>query len=78
MDGSQIYILIAVIVLASIFLILLLTRKKRRKPLSALASFAFAFMIAGIAFGENRLLGYGLIGMGIILALIDIVRQYRK
>jgi uncharacterized membrane protein len=43
-----------------------------------MAGLAFGFIIAGVGFGENRLLGYGLFGTGIILAIIDIIIKTRK
>jgi hypothetical protein len=39
---------------------------------------AFPLIIAGIVFGENRFIGYGLIGAGILLAFIDIIIRYRN
>jgi len=38
---------------------------------------AFCFVLAGICFGENRLIGYGLMGIGIILAVLDIIQSKR-
>ena len=75
MTSSQIYILIGIIALAGIMVILVLTRKKINKPLTPLAGLAFGFIIAGMIFGESRLIGYGLIGVGVVLAVIDIVRK---
>lgn len=43
--------------------------------MTPLASSAFTFVFAGILFGENRLIGYSLMGVGIILALIDMVNK---
>jgi len=78
MNTSQVYILISIIVLAIIILVLILTRKKMQKPLSKLATFAFVFIIAGIIFGENRVLGYSLMGFGVVLAVIDIIKKLKK
>ncbi len=75
MNASQIYILISVIALAGIMAALILTRKKMQKPLSPLAGLAFVFILAGLIFGENRLIGYGLMGIGVVLAIIDIIRK---
>jgi hypothetical protein len=36
------------------------------------------FVLAGILFGENRLVGYALLGIGVILAVIDIVRKSKS
>jgi len=77
MTSSQIYILISIIALTGIMVVLILTRKKMKKPLSLLAGLAFAFIIAGIVFGESRLIGYNLIGVGVVLAIIDIVKKMK-
>ena len=78
MNTSQIYILIGLIVLTAIMVILILTRKKIGKPLSRLAAFSFAFIIAGLIFGESRLIGYSLMGIGVVFAIIDIIKKLLK
>jgi hypothetical protein len=73
MDASTVYIIISIVVLAIVALLLYYTsRKKPKKGFSMLAALAFAFIIAGIIFGEDRLVGYGLIGIGVALAVVDI------
>ncbi|MDD5178458.1 MAG: hypothetical protein PHT54_04240 [Candidatus Nanoarchaeia archaeon] len=80
MEASQIYILISIVVLLIIAILLFFVAKKRkeeRKP-TKLAWFAFAFIIAGIIFGDSRLIGYSLMGIGILLAVIDIFNKHKK
>jgi hypothetical protein len=78
MEPSQIYIAVAIIALALIALALFfISRKKESYKLTPLAGTAFGFVIAGIIFGENRLIGYSLIGMGVTLAIIDAFLKYR-
>jgi len=77
MTSSQIYILIGIIALAGIMAVLILTRKKMKRPLSPLAGLAFAFIIAGMVFGDSRLIGYGLMGVGVVLAVVDMVRKLK-
>lgn len=43
-----------------------------------MASLAFGCLIAAILFGHERQLGFGLIGMGIILYVVDIYIKKRK
>lgn len=43
-----------------------------------MASIAFGFVVAGIIFAENRLIGYGLLGIGVILAVVDIYLKTKK
>jgi DMSO/TMAO reductase YedYZ heme-binding membrane subunit len=78
MNVSQGYILISIIVLAVIMIVLVLTSKKMQKPLSKMATLAFLFAIAGAVFGDNRLIGYSLMGVGVILAIIDIVKKSKQ
>jgi hypothetical protein len=39
---------------------------------------ALGFVLAGILFGIEMLIGYGLMGIGILPAVIDIYMQRRK
>jgi hypothetical protein len=73
MEPSHVYIIISIVVLAVIALLLFITgRNKSKEGLSKLAALSFTFIIAGIIFGENRLVGYSLLGVGVLLAVIDI------
>jgi hypothetical protein len=70
------YIVISIVVLAVIALLVFVVGKKGRgQRLTPLASLAFAFVLAGILFGENRLVGYGLMGVGVVLAIVDIFNK---
>lgn len=79
MIESQIYIAISIVVLAIIALVVFFVNKnKKNKKLTPLAGLAFGFVLAGIIFGDDRLIGYSLIGIGIILAVIDIIKKSKK
>jgi len=39
---------------------------------------ALAFIIAGAVFGDDGLAGYGLVGIGVILAVIDTMSKPKK
>jgi uncharacterized membrane protein len=79
MDASQVYILISIIILALVAIVLyFVSRKKPKEGLSKLAALAFAFIIAGIIFGEDRRIGYSLLGVGVLLALVDIFYKLRQ
>jgi hypothetical protein len=79
MNDQQIFTLVAVLGMVMIAVLLIVFRliKKEAKALSPLAGLAFAFIVAGIVFGEERWLGYGLIGVGVIMAVIDMVIKLR-
>jgi hypothetical protein len=73
----QVYIAIAIVVLAiiSIFVIYVGKNRKQKKP-SGLAYFALLLVILGMFF-EDRLPAYGLMGAGALLAVIGIIRDLR-
>jgi len=75
---SDAYILIAIVVLAILVILLVVTGKQMKTRPSRWAFLAFPLVLAGILFGENRLIGYGLMGAGILLAFIDIVVRYKN
>jgi ribose/xylose/arabinose/galactoside ABC-type transport system permease subunit len=80
MGYDTLFVVISIMVLAlmAAFYGAILGKQKERKRISALGGLAFASIVAGIAFGETRMLGYGLIGLGVALAVIDAVIQIRK
>ncbi|MBN2399898.1 MAG: hypothetical protein JXI33_06110 [Candidatus Aminicenantes bacterium] len=79
MTVANIYIIFSLLVLllmAGMFL--LGSRYKKVKTLSPLAGLASAFIVAGIFFGNSRVLGFSLLGAGIILAVSDIIVKSRS
>lgn len=73
------YLLIAVIVLVLIAIpIIVLGRGRRRGGLSPLAGLAFGCILTGILFGEDRVIGYGFLGLGLVLAIADIILKLRS
>ncbi len=78
MNTSVAYLAVSVAVIAIVAVLVFLTGGKRGKSrLSPLAGLAFAFIMAGILFGDDRLIGYGLMGIGVVLAFLDIVNRSR-
>jgi uncharacterized membrane protein len=79
MESSQLYIISSIIVLLLIIGLFVFARNhKKREKFTPLAGLAFAFVLSGIIFGDNNLIGYGLMGTGVILAIIDIVIKLKK
>ena len=80
MDNSISYIIIALMAIAIVALLLFFVGKGTgQNRLTPLAGLAFGFILAGILFGENRLLGYSLLGVGVVLAVVDMFfRSKRK
>ncbi|MHC4535618.1 MAG: alpha/beta hydrolase family protein [Planctomycetota bacterium] len=76
---SQIYIVVSIAVLAVIALFVVFKGKSRKENrLTPLAGFAFGFILAGILFGDDRLIGYSLLGIGVILAGIDMFKKSKS
>lgn len=74
----QIYIAVSIIVLAIIAILVISTAKKRKhKQPSRTAMFAMSLVVLGIVFGDDRLIGYGFIGAGVLLSTIDIVKSLK-
>jgi EamA domain-containing membrane protein RarD len=69
-------VLAALAVIAALLFAFRYPRPDRR--FSPRAALAFGFVIAGSLFGEERWLGYCLMGVGIVLAVVDILRQRRQ
>jgi hypothetical protein len=79
MNPAQIYIAIALVVLAIIALFFFVNKTKTGNKLTPLAGLAFGFILAGLFLGsDDRLIGYSLLGVGVILAIIDIVRKCKR
>lgn len=73
------YIFIIIIALGIIFAIVTWKNRKKLKPISALGALSFGLVVAGIVFGsDNRVFAYSLIGLGIILAVVDIAIKSKK
>jgi hypothetical protein len=75
MNTISIYLAIGVISGLAIAMNLVFFYNRKEKGLSRLAGLAFAFVIAGIFLGGQRLIGYSLLGVGVILAVIDIIHK---
>ena len=74
----EFYIAISVILLLAIALIVIFVSKKRVKPRSRLANLGILLVIFGIIFSsEGRLVSYSFIGVGILLSVIDIIRDIK-
>jgi hypothetical protein len=78
---SQIWIVVSIIALAVVaFLVFSVAvgKGRKRNTLTPLAGVAFAFVLAGIMFGNDRLIGYSLFGVGVIFSFADIYRRSKS
>ncbi len=79
MTTSLVFVVISIVVLAVVAVLVFLVRgKQAENRITPLAGLAFAFAVAGIILGEERLIGYGLMGIGIVLAMADIWNRSRS
>ena len=61
-----------IVLLAVVFL----TRKKKRTNKdNTLVTLGMVFVVLGIIFGDDRLLGYSFIGVGVLLSIISAIRR---
>jgi hypothetical protein len=78
MEPSIIFLSVTIAALAVIaILVFAIRRHHGANRLSPLAGVAFGCVLSGLLTGDDRLIGYSLIGIGIILAVIDIVRKQK-
>jgi hypothetical protein len=75
--GSAAYVLVVILALAVLAVLVLLGGRGGGSRLTPLAGVAFACVVFGIAFGEDRLVSYGLIGAGVALAIVDMILKQR-
>jgi hypothetical protein len=79
MTTTASYILIAIAALTVIALIeLLINPAKKSVRLSPLTAISFAFVMAGTFFAERTWFGYALMGTGILLTIVDMIRKFRR
>jgi len=72
----QLWLAVTIVALAVVaFLVFFVNKNRKKNRLTPLASLAFAFVLAGIFFGDDRFIGYGLMGVGVLLAVIDIFNK---
>ncbi len=78
MSRSVVYVAVAVVLLAIVVLLVFAAdREIKKKKLTPLAGLAFAFVVAGIIFSEEPVIGYGLMAVGAAFGIADMFRKRR-
>jgi len=80
MFNIQIYnalVILTLVALAGLFIYFRVSRKES-KPLTPLMGLAIGCVVSGIIFGEERWLGYGLMGIGVTLAVVDTIINLKE
>jgi len=75
---EPVWIAISIVALLVIVVLLLIGRGKQYRKPSNLAILAMSLVALGIIFGDDRIVGYSFIGIGVILSVIDIVRNRKQ
>ena len=77
---EPVWIAISIIALVVIMVLLLISRRKRKQILnpSNLLILAMSLVVLGIIFGGERIVGYSFMGVGILLSVIDAIRNRRQ
>jgi hypothetical protein len=71
------WIAISIIALVAIVVLLLIARGRQYQQPSNLAILGMSLVVLGIIFGDSRLIGYSFIGVGVLLSVIDAIRNRR-
>jgi len=77
---EPVWIAISIIALVVIMVLLLISRRKGKQLLnpSNLLILGMSFVVLGIIFGDERLIGYSFIGVGVLLSVIDAIRNRKQ
>ena len=74
---EHLWIAISIIALVVIVVLLLIARGRQYQQPSNLAIVGICLVVLGIIFGDDRRIGYPLIGVGILLSVIEAIRNRR-
>ena len=75
---EPLWIAISIIALVVIVVLLLIARGKQYRKPSNLAILGMSLVVLGIIFGDDRLIGYSFIGVGVLLSVIDAIRNRKQ
>jgi len=78
MTGNWVYIVLMVVILAAlVFLMVRVRGIERNSRISPLIGLAMACFMGGLILADQRWLSYGLLGAGLVLAVIDILKRQK-
>jgi len=75
---EPVWIAISIVALVVIVVLLLIAGGKQYKKPSNLAILGMSLVVLGIIFGDNRIVGYSFIGVGVLLSVVDIIRNRKQ
>ena len=74
---EPVWIAISIVALVVIVVLLLIARGRQYQQPSNLAIVGISLVVLGIIFGDTRAAGYSLIGVGVLLSIMEAVRNRR-
>jgi lysylphosphatidylglycerol synthetase-like protein (DUF2156 family) len=74
---EPVWISISMVALVVIVVLLLIARGRQYQQPSNLAILGISLVVLGIIFSDDRRIGYSLIGVGVLLSVIDAIRNRR-
>ncbi len=77
---EPLWIAISIAALVLIMVLLLISRRNRKQVLnpSNLLILGMTCVVLGIIFGDERVIGYSFMGVGVLLSAIDAIRNRRQ
>ena len=77
---EPVWIAISIAALVVIMVLLLISRRRRKQLLnpSNLFVLGMSFVVLGIIFGDERVIGYLFLGIGVLLSVIDAIRNRKQ
>jgi hypothetical protein len=77
---EPVWIAISIAALIVIMVLLLISRRKGNQLLnpSNLLILGMSLVVLGIIFGDERVIGYSFIGVGVLLSVIDAIRNRKQ
>jgi hypothetical protein len=74
---EPVWIAISIAALIVIMVLLLIARGRQYQQPSNLAILGISLVVLGIIFGDSRVIGYSLIGVGVLLSVVEAIRNRR-
>jgi hypothetical protein len=75
---DQLWLMVGIAIVIVLLGVVFLIRKKRTNKENTLVTLGMVFVVLGIVFGDDRLLGYSFIGVGVLLSIISVIRIRNK
>jgi hypothetical protein len=75
---EPLWIAISIIALVVIVVLLLIARGRQYHKPSNLSILGMSLVVLGIIFGDDRIIGYSFIGVGVVLSVIEAIRNRKQ